>query len=721
MQFFKYSFIAFLLLTVNSFGQSYQGPATGIVLSGVEVNTADFGPAPAGNETPIIKHKKFMEFNSGPLLYNGERAAFDNHVYVEDKNTQLESSGDIGISVEINNFESIGQIGFVPGDLHMAVGPDHIVTTANSRFFIHSKDGTLLNSIVAEQWCSEVVSNPGAFDPQIIYDHYAGRWFMLWDSFQAITQEGWFIISYSDDENPVGTWYTYALDAAANGSTPVSNWGDYPQLGYDDQGIYISSRQFWFAGFFAYSKIRILDKSQLYAANGGPVSFTDLWDIRLLDGLKQDDLHPTISYDTGNNTAYFFWLADGSADYYSLYRITDPITNPVLNAIDIPVPQYNQAPDGEQLLTDQLIDAGQGGSGMRNSPIIRDGKLYGVHHIRNTQYDDFASIQYFVVDINTNDVIEQVEFGAEDYFYYYPAIAVDKDHNFAITYSRTAATEFVGAFYSTKRATDLPGLSESKVIKEGTGPINFNRWGDYLGAHVDPVDESNIFLYSEYADANFWGSWVMEVRMRPFPGVHAYPDNNPVVFSSLEINAPPLVKSVNIKNFGEDDLIIDGIESPVGPFTLLTNLNYPVTLSSFESVDIDIEFDPDTIGEFSMVMHFFDNDTSFAGLTLLGTGIAIVSTGDDNSVIPKEYSLSQNYPNPFNPVTRISYSLPQPGNVSIKIYDVLGNEVAILLNEEKSAGRYEVNWDAKNNPSGVYTYKLEAGEYIEVKKMVLLK
>jgi len=646
---------------------------------------------------------------------------FDNNVYVDDINAQSESSGDIGTSIEINNFKSIGQFAFVPGDPHIAVGPDHVVTTANSRFFIHSKDGTLLNSIVANEWCSVVVPNPGAFDPQIIYDHYARRWFILWDSYQAIQQEGWFIISYSDDENPIGTWYTYALDAASNGNTSVNNWGDYPQLGYDDQGIYISSRQFSFAGFFAYSKVRILEKSQLYAANGGPISFTDLWDIRLLDGSGQDDLHPTISYDPGNNTAYLVWAASGFANYYSLYRITDPITNPVLSAVDIPVPLYAPAPNGEQLGSEQLIASGQGGSGMKNSPIIRDGKLYGVHHIRNTQFTDFASIQYFVVDIKSNSIDEQVEFGADGYFYYYPAIAVDKDHNFAITYSRTASNDFVGAYYSTKRSTDPPGLSESKVIKEGTGPITFNRWGDYLGADVDPTDESNIFLYSQYADGNFWGTWVMEVRMRPFSGVFTYASPNPVIFESKDIIDPPEVETVIITNVGVDDLIIDGIESPVGPFILLTSLNYPVTVSTFDILDLEIKFDPVEPGEFSKLMHFFDNDTSFTGLSLLGIGTGVVSVGDDNNAIPKEYALSQNFPNPFNPVTRISYSLPQPGNITIKVFDVLGNEVATLLNEEKSAGRYEVNWDAKNNPSGVYTYKLEADEYIEVKKMVLLK
>jgi probable HAF family extracellular repeat protein len=89
--------------------------------------------------------------------------------------------------------------------------------------------------------------------------------------------------------------------------------------------------------------------------------------------------------------------------------------------------------------------------------------------------------------------------------------------------------------------------------------------------------------------------------------------------------------------------------------------------------------------------------------------------------IPKEYNLSQNYPNPFNPVTRIRYSIPQTSFVTIKVYDILGSEVATLINEEKPAGNYEVEFQAESLPSGVYLYKLQTGSFVATKKMLLLK
>lgn len=89
--------------------------------------------------------------------------------------------------------------------------------------------------------------------------------------------------------------------------------------------------------------------------------------------------------------------------------------------------------------------------------------------------------------------------------------------------------------------------------------------------------------------------------------------------------------------------------------------------------------------------------------------------------IPVEYSLEQNYPNPFNPTTTISYQLPNDGMVTLKVYDILGAEVATLVNEEMVAGKYEVNFDASRLASGVYIYRLQANDYISVKKMVLLR
>lgn len=85
------------------------------------------------------------------------------------------------------------------------------------------------------------------------------------------------------------------------------------------------------------------------------------------------------------------------------------------------------------------------------------------------------------------------------------------------------------------------------------------------------------------------------------------------------------------------------------------------------------------------------------------------------------FTLDQNFPNPFNPNTLIKYSIPKSSQVSLKIFNTLGQEMETLVNEEKQVGTYEVNWNASNLQSGVYFYRLQAGSFIETKKMILLK
>lgn len=102
--------------------------------------------------------------------------------------------------------------------------------------------------------------------------------------------------------------------------------------------------------------------------------------------------------------------------------------------------------------------------------------------------------------------------------------------------------------------------------------------------------------------------------------------------------------------------------------------------------------------------------------------VNVGATGIGNGIdIPKEYSLSQNYPNPFNPVTKINYALPKDGYVSIKVYDILGKEIATLVSEAKKAGYHSVDFDATSFTSGVYFYKINSGAFSDIKRMILVK
>jgi photosystem II stability/assembly factor-like uncharacterized protein len=116
------------------------------------------------------------------------------------------------------------------------------------------------------------------------------------------------------------------------------------------------------------------------------------------------------------------------------------------------------------------------------------------------------------------------------------------------------------------------------------------------------------------------------------------------------------------------------------------------------------------------------------GILFAGTGTKVYRTiqsttdvaNNDNN-LPKQFTLSQNYPNPFNPSTKIRYQLPQSEKVTLKVYDIIGKEIAELVNEVKPAGKYEITFDAPQITTGVYFYSLQAGDFFETKKMILIK
>jgi photosystem II stability/assembly factor-like uncharacterized protein len=141
-------------------------------------------------------------------------------------------------------------------------------------------------------------------------------------------------------------------------------------------------------------------------------------------------------------------------------------------------------------------------------------------------------------------------------------------------------------------------------------------------------------------------------------------------------------------------------------------LNYTPNTENLNSIQFVNDLTGWAGGENGLIMK-----TTTAGMTpILGIG---------NSV-PEVYSLSQNYPNPFNPVTRIKFSIPHlevafMRPVQLMVYDALGKEVAILVNQQLEPGTYEADWDASEYPSGVYYYQLQSGSFTETKKMVLVK
>jgi len=180
-------------------------------------------------------------------------------------------------------------------------------------------------------------------------------------------------------------------------------------------------------------------------------------------------------------------------------------------------------------------------------------------------------------------------------------------------------------------------------------------------------------------------------------------------------------EQVMITNNSNEELLISSYSSRSNLFSVVDE--FPISFQPFESKTLEIQFNPDSKSIFYDDIHLrieAENEMIAQVINVSGKSDSTVNV-ETEPIKPIKFELMQNYPNPFNPSTNIQYAVSSRQIVVLKVYDVLGNEVAILVNEEKPAGSYEVEFKGNDLTSGVYIYQLQAGEIIGTKKMLLIK
>ena len=152
----------------------------------------------------------------------------------------------------------------------------------------------------------------------------------------------------------------------------------------------------------------------------------------------------------------------------------------------------------------------------------------------------------------------------------------------------------------------------------------------------------------------------------------------------------------------------------------LTEIPNFVTIPGGDSTQISITIIPIADGHFTADIILDSNDPDSLQVRI-PVVLNVVTGIEDEISLPTTYALYQNFPNPFNPTTQFSYDLPEQSDVLLKIYNILGEEVATLINETQNAGSFNIVWDASHLASGIYLYRFIAGNFVETKKMLLLK
>jgi hypothetical protein len=608
-------FFAVFLPFAYSVDGIIKGPAFGSIAGGVKVSTEDFTNTV---EFPSLKigqlYSRQLAVNHKPVLvddnYDKSKALAplrNNEFYDPSASAVIQQQVHSPAIVIDFQGPSHSAISYFPPDPHIATGPNHVVVVDNSTFTIYDKKGNKLKEILAREWFSSLIPDSGPFDCQIIYDHFEERWVQEWLTRDDDNLTSHWLISVSDDSDPLGSWCNFAFPNHLNGTEDVGNWGDYPKIGYDQQAFYISGRQLNFENKLDYCKLRIIPKSQLYNTDALPVDYTDFWDFRVpsdstvvVDGPPI----PATHFDS-NDTAYV--VVDSpyeTANFITLWTFASPLSPiPVVGATNIPVTAAQEPPDGKQLGGFPHIHSA--GRTYRNA-VYKTGNLWTVHAVAGGNFNKSTFARYLRLDVFSKSVLEDVAFGADGYFYLYPAVMLDEDNNLYIVFTRTSALKYAGAAFTGRRANDPPGLAPSVIFKEGEAfyegvdASNRNRWGDYMGIALDPANPNTVWGFVEYAanPENTWGTWVgaFTQQYTVIGTVRDVVSNDPIEFAQINIletsqkiasdasgnfsfGSPNPEINMSVSAFAHLDNALALIINPYGPDTLEIELQREIESS----------------------------------------------------------------------------------------------------------------------------------------------
>jgi len=465
-------------------------------------------PAPEQRVIPFYKEPQPKELKQGTALQKPLRAVKSE---LFSSLAPVIGSNFIGITSDGSSF---------PPDTMGAAGPSHLMEITNENIgFFNKSTGALLSRVSLEDFWSSLgtgTSQPDnfPFDPKVIYDQHSGR-------FIAVTMGGesspdsWIMIAISNTSDPTGTWSRWAIDADKDGGLQTfNNFADFPGLGVDANNVYVTANMFSNppANLYQYSKVWVVSKTQLLNGNAS-ITWTEFRNPTG-SGFTMQPAHVFGS----SSTEYFvhenYTCPDPVLPCLALNNITFPGGIPTWNRMgDIVVSFYPNAifPDAPQLgsgiglnMDSRLLNA-----------VYRDGFLWTTHIVANKANTKTEVAWYQINPANTSLSLpfgtpaQQGRISDASRWYYFPSIAVNAVGDVGIGFSGSSTTEFAGAYYTARNASDAPGTMQSVgLLKAGLASYKRNRWGDFSTTVVDPIDDSTFWTVQEYAaTSTLWGTW----------------------------------------------------------------------------------------------------------------------------------------------------------------------------------------------------------------------
>jgi uncharacterized protein (TIGR03437 family) len=436
----------------------------------------------------------------------------------------------------------------IPPDTMGAVGPQHVVTMLNTQFSIQSRNGVVRQGypITLNAFWSplgSLSSSNGAFDPRIYYDASADRWIAVSDSAAELASSA-LLIATSQTGDPGGVWNYYKVTVGDS-----NLWGDFPTLGVNANWVVVSMNMFQIqhnqnyvnTNLYVFSKADLYKNVDANGKNGGTGTHTVFSDsLGELTGANDID-------NSSPNTMYLLqaFASDVSpvaGQGIRISRITGQVGNET----------FSGGGGGFVNFSDPWADSGQGtadfapqagtsvhidsGDGRLGNCVMRGGSIWCSHTIylpypRPTR----TAAQWFQIDPSKPSLVQhgRVDDPTSTYLYAYPSIAVNKNGDAMMAYTRFSAGDFPTAEFSYRASSDPANtmqpdnifkLGESSYVATGARSGS-NRWGDYSMTMVDPANDTNFWTVQEYASTppstrgGAFATWWAQV-LAPSSGLH---------------------------------------------------------------------------------------------------------------------------------------------------------------------------------------------------------
>jgi hypothetical protein len=667
-----------------------------------------------------------------------------------------------------SNTDNQNVVGFrvAPPDPNMDVGPNHIVQTINLITTMYNKSGGVVLGPFAtdDLWAGFggdcELNNDG--DPVVLYDHLADRWVI--SQFVFSVSE---CVCVSQTPDPTGAYFRYEFSTPGN---------DYPKLGVMEDAYYATIRNF--SGAFNIDAAA-MDRAKMLA--GDPGATIQIFDLSALnpdvEGFLPADLDgpappagtpgmivghnggPTLVH---NELEVYNFDVDFFNPGNSSLTLADAIPVSQYDISITTIPQPSPGPGLDDLAIFTMHRVGLRNMGSHLAMVLN-------HTVDVNNPANHAGIRWYELRDNTSSgnnwtLFQEGTFAPDAAHRWMGAIAMNANGDIGLSYTVSSSSIFPSIRVTGRLATDPLGtmMAETPIIAGTGAQTGTGRWGDYSSLSVDPSDNIKFAGTHEYGKTT--GSFNWWTRIFSFQVTPAPPG-----CTNIALNRPATASSTqgsNVASRAVDDNTATFWRSASGGTQWLrvdvgTGVNYGggeiVWNGNRHATSYSIQVSNNSGGPWTTVFSTTTGDGgtdtfTFATRTerycrilmtvpnanhyrvaefrvCAASGASKLTAGDLDALAvdaPREFTLHQNYPNPFNPTTRIHYQIPADMRVSLKVYNMMGEEVRTLVDRHHNAGSYEVDWNALQDsgarvPSGVYFYRLQGEGISEVKKMILLQ